>query len=141
MQVLNKKLAIVATATALIGAIGASVAQSNDPTETDAQNQSQKVEVNGSGQQIYFFRDQGNSPETDPAAHLMLIKHQSEAMPVAETTTTTTTVAQATTTNDAVTTAMPAASDTSNTETSTDTSTAAAPVDDQPALAPKADRN
>ena len=140
MQVLNKKLAIVATATALIGAIGASVAQSNDPTETDAQNQSQKVEVNGSGQQIYFFRDQGNSPETDPAAHLLLIKHQSEMVPVAETTTTTT-VAQATTTNDAVTTAMPAASDTSNTETSTDTTTAAAPVDDQPALAPKADRN
>ena len=141
MRYLNKKLALAATATALVGAIGASVAQSNDPSETDSQNQSQKVEVNGSGQQIYFFRDQGNSPETDPAAHLMLIKHQSEAMPVAETTTTTTTVAQATTTNDAVTTAMPAASDTSNTETSTDTSTAAALVDDQPALAPKADRN
>jgi hypothetical protein len=142
MRFLNKKLALVATGTALIGAIGVTVAQTNDPTETDAQNQSQKVEVNGSGQQIYFFRDQGNSPETDPAAHLMLIKHQSDVVPVAETTTTTTTVAQATTTNnDAVTTAMPAASDTSNTETSTDTSTAAAPVDDQPALAPKADRN
>jgi hypothetical protein len=141
MRILDKKLALAAIATALIGAIGASVAQSNDPTETDAQNQAQKVEVNGSGQQIYFFRDQGNSPETDPAAHLMLIKHSSDVVPVAETTTTTTTVAQATTTNDAVTTAMPAASDTSNTETSTDTSTAAAPVDDQPALAPKADRN
>ena len=142
MRILNKKLALAATATALIGAIGASVAQSNDPTETDAQNQAQRVEVNGSGQQIYFFRDQGNSPETDPAAHLLLIKHQSEMVPVAETTTTTT-VAQATTTtsNDAVTTAMPAASDTSNTDTSTDTSTAAAPVDDTPALAPKADRN
>jgi hypothetical protein len=141
MRYLNKKLALVATATALAGAIGASVAQTADPTETDQQNQAQKVEVNGSGQQIYFFRDQGNSPESDPAAHLLLIKHQSEVVPVAETTTTTTTVAQATTTNDAVTTTMPAASDTSNTETSTDTSTAAAPVDDQPALAPKADRN
>ncbi|HEY9029680.1 MAG TPA: hypothetical protein VIP05_35660 [Burkholderiaceae bacterium] len=142
MRHLNKKLAIIATATALAGAIGASVAQSNDPTETDSQNAAQKVEVNGSGQQIYFFRDQGNSPETDPAAHLLLIKHQSEAVPVAETTTTTTTVAQNTTTNnDAVTTTMPAASDTSNTETSADTSTAAAPVDNQPALAPKADRN
>ena len=142
MRHLNKKLAIAATATALVGAIGVSVAQTSDPTETDAQNQAQRVEVNGSGQQIYFFRDQGNSPETDPAAHLMLIKHQPEMVPVAETTTTTTTVAQNTTTNnDAVTTTMPAASDTSNTETRTDTSTAAAPVNDQPALAPKADRN
>lgn len=142
MRHLNKKLALAATATALVGAIGASVAQSTDPNETDSANTAQKVEVNGSGQQIYFFRDQGNSPETDPAAHLMLIKHESEAVPVAETTTTTTTVAQNTTTNnDAVTTTMPAASDTSNTETSTDTSTAAAPVDNQPVLAPKADRN
>ena len=141
MRHLNKKLALAATAASLIGAIGVSVAQTTDPTETDAQN-TQKVEVNGSGQQIYFFRDQGNSPETDPAAHLMLIKHQADVMPVAETTTTTTTVAQNTTTNnDAVTTAMPAASDTSNTETSTDTTTAAAPVDNEPVLAPKADRN
>jgi len=143
MRHLNKKLALAATATALIGAIGASVAQGTEPNETDSMNTAQKVEVNGSGQQIYFFRDQGNSPETDPAAHLLLIKHESEAVPVAETTTTTTVAQNTTTNNDAVTTAMPAASDTSNTETSTDTSTAtaAAPVDDAPALAPKADRN
>ena len=141
MRHLNKKLALAATATALIGAIGASVAQSTDPNETDSANAAQKVEVNGSGQQIYFFRDQGNSPETDPAAHLMLIKHESEAVPVAETTTTTTVAQNTTTNNDAVTTTMPAASDTSNTETSTDTTTTAAPVDNQPALAPKADRN
>ena len=141
MRHLNKQLALAATATALIGAIGASVAQSTDPNETDSANAAQKVEVNGSGQQIYFFRDQGNSPETDPAAHLMLIKHESEAVPVAETTTTTTVAQNTTTNNDAVTTTMPAASDTSNTETSTDTTTTAAPVDNQPALAPKADRN
>jgi len=140
MRHLNRKLAFAATATALLGAIGASVAQT-DPNETD-QNAAQKVEVNGSGQQIYFFRDQGNSPESDPAAHLMLIKHEPQPVPVAETTTTTTTVAQATTPADTTTTTtMPAASDTSNTETSTDTSTSAAPVDNTPALAPKADRN
>ena len=139
MRQITKKLAVAATATALIGAIGASVAQSNDPSETDSQNQAQKVEVNGSGQQIYFFRDQGNSPETDPAAHLMLIKHQQE-VPVAETTTTTT-VAQSTTSNDAVTTAMPAASDTSNTDTSTDQTVAAPAADTTPMPAPKADRN
>lgn len=141
MRHLNKKLALAATATALAGAIGASVAQSTEPNETDSMNSAQKVEVNGSGQQIYFFRDQGNSPETDPAAHLVLIKHESEAVPVAESTTTTTVAQNTTTNNDAVTTTMPAASDTSNTETSTDTSTAAAPVDQEPALAPKADRN
>jgi len=141
MRQLDKKLAIVAAATALAGTIGASVAQGTEPSETDSKVQ--QVEVNGSGQQIYFFRDQGNSPETDPAAHLMLIKHEPAAVPVAETTTSTT-VAQATTTdNSAVTTTMPAASDTSNTETSTSTATAtaAAPVDNTPALAPKADRN
>ncbi len=138
MRQITKKLAVAATATALIGAIGASVAQ----TETDQQQDpmsTQKVEVNGSGQQIYFFRDQGNSPETDPAAHLMLIKHQQE-VPVAETTTTTT-VAQSTTSNDAVTTAMPAASDTSNTDTSTDQTVAAPAADTTPMPAPKADRN
>jgi hypothetical protein len=141
MRQLNKKLAIAATATALLGAIGASVAQTDANAQTDPMATPQQVEVNGSGQQIYFFRDQGNSPETDPAAHLLLIKHQ-EVVPVAQTTTTTTTVAQATTTNDNVTTTMPAAADTSNTQTSTTDTTAAAPVvDNGPTLAPKADRN
>lgn len=141
MRQLTKKLAVAATATALIGAIGASVAQTDTNEQTDPMATPQKVEVNGSDQQIYFFRDQGNSPETDPAAHLLLIKHQQDVVPVAETTTTTTTVAQATTTNDNVSTTMPAASDTSNTETSATDTTAAAPVDNSPALAPKADRN
>jgi hypothetical protein len=140
MSHLNKKLAATAAAAALLTAIGASFAQA--PTDqTDPMATPQQVEVNGqgSGQQIYFFRDQGNSPETDPAAHLMLIKHD-RMVPVAErTTTTTTTVAQSTTPMDStVSTTMPAASDTSNTEASTDT--AAAP-DATPALAPKADRN
>jgi hypothetical protein len=139
MRQFDRKLAIAATATALAGAIGASVAQGTQPEENDSTVQ--KVEVNGSGQQIYFFRDQGNSAETDPAAHLMLIKHEPEAAPVAQTTTSTT-VAQATATdNAAVTTTMPAASDTSNTETGAATAAAAAPADNTPALAPKADRN
>ena len=142
MRQIFKKLAIAATATSLIGAIGVSVAQTDESAQTDPMATPQEVVVpaNPSGQQIYFFHDQGNSPESDPAAHLMLIKHQ-HMVPVAETTTTTT-VAQATTTNDAPapTTVMPAASDTSNTMT-TDTSTASAPADTTPALAPKADRN
>ena len=144
MRQIFKKLAIATTATALIGAIGASVAQTDESTKTDPMATPQEVVVpaNPSGQQIYFFHDQGNSPESDPAAHLMLIKHQ-QMVPVAETTTTTT-VAQATTTDNTpaadTTTAMPAPADTSNTM-STDTSTASAPVDSTPDLAPKADRN
>ena len=142
MRQITKKLAVVATATALIGAIGASVAQTDETAKTDPMATPQEVVIpaHPSGQEIYFFHDQGNAPESDPAAHLMLIKHQ-RMVPVAETTTTTT-VAQATTTNDtaSTTTAMPAASDTSNTMT-TDTSAASAPVDNTPALAPKADRN
>ena len=141
MQSLTKKLAVAATATALVGAIGASVAQTDVDSQTDPMATPQQVDVpaNASGQQIYFFRDQGNSPETDPAAHLLLIKHQ-QMVPVAERTTTTT-VAQSTTPTDTTTTVMPAASDTSNTETRSDTSTAAAPADNAPPLAPKADRN
>ena len=144
MRQIFKKLAIATTATALIGAIGASVAQTDEDTKTDPMATPQEVVVpaNASGQQIYFFHDQGNSPESDPAAHLMLIKHQ-QMVPVAETTTTTT-VAQATTTDNTpaadTTTAMPAAADTSNTM-STDTSAASAPADTTPDLAPKADRN
>ncbi len=144
MSYLNKKLAVAAAASAMLATLGLAVAQSTDATDPMATPQErQQVDVNADngGNHIYFFRDQGNSPETDPAAHLMLIKHQ-QMVPVADTTsttTTTTTVAEATP-QDTVTTAMPAASDTSNTETSTDT-TAAQPVDTTPALAPKADRN
>jgi hypothetical protein len=139
MRHLNKKLVATTAATALLAALGAAVAQSNDAVDPMATPQQVEVNADGSGNHIYFFRDQGNSPETDPAAHLMLIKHE-QPTPVAErTVTTTTTVAQATTQPDPVTTAMPSAADTSNTE-STDTA-APAPVEAEPALAPKADRN
>ena len=138
MRHLNKKLAMTAAATALIGAIGVTFAQTDTTAQTDPMASPQQVEVDGSSSQpIYFFRDQGNSPETDPAAHLLLIKHdQMRAMPVAETTTTTTTtVAQA----DTAPTPAPAPVDTSSASTATDTSVM--PADTTPALAPKADRN
>ncbi len=140
MHHINKKLVATAAATALLAALGAAVAQSTDQIDPMATPQ-QQVDVNADSQNhIYFFRDQGNSPETDPAAHLLLIKHE-QMVPVAErttTTTTTTTVAEATTAPDPVTTTMPAAAVTSNTETST---TTAMPADTAPVLAPKADRN
>jgi len=145
MSHLNKKLAVTAAAAAMLASLGLAVAQSNDavdPTVTPVEQQV-NVNANASGNQIYFFRDQGNSPETDPAAHLMLIKHE-QPVPVAmdtstTTTTTTTTVAQADTPADTVTTAMPAAADTSNTESAANTT--AMNTDTQPVLAPKADRN
>jgi hypothetical protein len=143
MHPITKKLAVAATATALIGAIGASVAQTDVDSQTDPMaTQQVDVPANASGQQIYFFRDQGNSPETDPAAHLLLIKHR-QMVPVAETErTTTTTVAQTTAPMDTTTTVMPGPSDTSNTEASADTTrVASASVDETPMLAPKADRN
>ena len=123
MRHLNKKLVIATAATALMAALGAAVAQSTDQTDPMATPQ-QQVDVNAdtTGEHIYFFRDQGNSPETDPAAHLLLIKHeQMRAIPVAESTsTTTTTVAQTTTPADTVT-PMPVASDSSSSAVSTDT--------------------
>jgi hypothetical protein len=134
-----KKLAVTAAASALLASLGLAVAQSSDDPMATPQQNVDVTAPNTSGQQIYFFRDQGNSPETDPAAHLMLIKHDQMMTPVAErTTTTTTTVAEASTPADTVTTTMPAAADTSNTES---TDMVAAPMADQPALAPKADRN
>ena len=141
MHHLNKKLVAATAASALLASLGLAVAQSTDAVDPQTTPKQQvDVSTEGPGNHIYFFRDQGNSPETDPAAHLLLIKHD-QMVPVAErTTTTTTTVAEATTPADTVTTTMPAASDTSNTETTT-TDTAAAPVDTTPALAPKADRN
>ena len=141
MRHLNKKLVATTAAVALMAALGAAVAQSADNT-VDPMATPQSVDVNAAstGEHIYFFRDQGNSPETDPAAHLLLIKHEQPMVPVAErTTTTTTTVAEATTTPADTVTTMPAASDTSTTETSA--APVAAPMDDTPALAPKADRN
>ena len=143
MRQIFKKLAVAATATALVGAIGASVAQTEESNRPDGASAQQEVVVpaNASGQEIYFFRDQGNSPESDPAAHLLLIKHQ-QMVPVSETTsTTTTTVAQSTPSTDTTTTtAMPAASDTSNTDTAASNTTSST-TDTTPMLAPKADRN
>ena len=137
MSHVNKKLVIVAAAAALTAAIG--VASADTANRPDDAMATQQVEVNGppADHQIYFFRDQGNSPETDPAAHLLLIKHQ-QAMPVAETTTTTTTVAQTTETAPAP---APVTDTTTNTAAPVATDTTAMPADTQPALAPKADRN
>ena len=134
MRYLNKTLAATAAA-ALMAALGVAVAQTNDQNDPMATPQQQVDVMAQPGEHIYFFRDQGNSPETDPAAHLLLIKHdQMRAIPVAEsTTTTTTTVAQASTPAEP---APPVAVD--NTTT---TDTTAMPADTAPVLAPKADRN
>lgn len=139
----TKKLAATAAVSALLATFGVAIAQSTD-LQVDPAAAPQQVEVTTptSGNQIYIFHDQGNSPETDPAAHLMLIKHESPAPVAADTTTTTTT----TTVAEATTPAEPPAPAPEPapvaTEATTDsTATTAAPVDTTPALAPRADRN
>ncbi len=134
----HKKLAAAAAISALMATFGVAVAQSSDQ-QVDPSATPQQVDVTtpSGGNEIYFFRDQGSSPETDPAAHLNLIKHEPMA-PVATdttTTTTTTTVAEASTPAEPAPVAAPA--DT----TTTTTDTTAMPADTQPALAPRADRN
>ena len=119
------------------GVAWAQVATYADPNA--APDQSVTV-TNDHKPHIMYFADQGNSPETDPAAHLLLIKDAPQPQPVAmeETTTTSTTVADAT----------PPADTSSQSTTSTDTTAAApvdttstAPADDTSAPPPKADRN
>ena len=100
MRHINKKLAFTAAAAALTAVIGLASAQTEDQ-QVDPMATPQQVDVNAApaGEHILFFRNQGNSPETDPSAHLLLIKKdEMRPMPVAQsTTTTTTTVAEATT--------------------------------------------
>jgi hypothetical protein len=139
MRHLNKKLAIAAAATALTAVIGVAAAQTEDQ-QTDPMATPQQVDVNASptGEHILFLRNQGNSPETDPSAHLLLLKNdEMRPMPVAQsTTTTTTTVAETTPAEPAPAVVV---NDTSANNTTTDTT--AMPADTTPALAPKADRN
>ena len=139
MRHINKKLAFTAAAAALTAVIGIASAQTEDQ-QVDPMATPQQVDVNAAptGEHIMFFRNQGNSPETDPAAHLLLIKKdEMRPMPVAQsTTTTTTTVAEATTPAEP---APAVVDDTSANNTTTDTT--AMPADTAPVLAPKADRN
>jgi hypothetical protein len=80
---LNKKLLAAAAASGLMAVVSAAFAQ---VAYEDAMPSQQTVEVTApSGQpHILYFVDQGVSPETDPAAHLMLIKDHQQPQPVAQ---------------------------------------------------------
>ena len=140
MRSFAKRLVAVATAGGLTAVLGAAWAQSAQQTITTNSDPETTVEVKGdaqSGNQIYFFRDQGNSPETDPAAHLLLIKHEAALQPVAMESSTTTTTTE---------TPPPAPAPEEVAEApapAPDTSTAAPAEDETPAPmpAPKAARN
>jgi hypothetical protein len=138
MHNINKKLAATAAAGALMAVIGTAWSQTDaqvDPNATPASTES------ATGARILFFKDQGNSPESDPAAHLILIKDEAvQPIPVATSSTTTTTTVEQTTTVPADTAPAPPVTDSSNMSTTTD-STTAAPMDTPPVLAPRADRN
>jgi hypothetical protein len=70
MRRFNKQLIAVAAASALTAVIGVAWAQATqEPSDTPP-----AVVNSGKDAQILFFKDQGNSPETDPAAHLSLVK-------------------------------------------------------------------
>ena len=144
MHQFAKKLIVVGAAAGLTSVLGVAVAQVASYADPNAAPSDQQVQVTADHKNhIMYFADQGNSPETDPAAHLLLIKDPPAPQPVAvqeTTTTTTTTVADAT----------PPATDTSSSATTTSTEdrsamaadTRSAPVEDNaPALPAKADRN
>jgi hypothetical protein len=81
----DKKLLAAAAASGLMAVVSAAWAQT---AYEDALPSQQTVEVTApapTGQaHILYFVDQGNSPETDPAAHLMLIKDHQQPQPVAQ---------------------------------------------------------
>lgn len=141
MRQFTKKLAIVGTAAGLMTALGVAWAQVATYADPNAAPDQSVTVTNDHKPHIMYFADQGNSPETDPAAHLLLIKDappQPQPVAMEETTTTSTTVADAT----------PPADTSSQSTTSTDTTAAApadttstAPADDTSAPPPKADRN
>lgn len=134
MRTFHKTLA----ATALLSAIGAAgVAFAQAPIE-DPQGTPQ-TDMQPGQMHILRFADQGNSPESDPSAHLLLIKDAPPREQRAAVETTTTTVAETTPAQTYVApvdnTPAPAAADTTTTDTT------AAPQDTAPMPAPRADRN
>lgn len=139
MTTFKMTLAGAAAAAALMAAIGAAVAQT--PVEDQQATPQTSADVAPGSPLIYHFKDQGNSPETDPSAHLLLIKHGSPYQ-ASTTVETSQTVADATPAQPA----PPApAYDSSTTTTNTTTTTtdlSSAPTDNSSAMpAPKADRN
>ncbi len=78
MRRFNKQLIAVAAASASMAVIGVTWAQTTQaPVDTPVIN-------SGSDAQILHFKDQGNSPETNPSAHLSLIGEAAKPMAAAE---------------------------------------------------------
>jgi hypothetical protein len=144
MRQFTKKLAIAGTAAGLMTALGvawAQVATYADPNAAPDQN---VTVTNDHKPHIMYFADQGNSPETDPAAHLLLIKEpqpQPVAMQETTTTTTSTTVADATPPADTSSQSSTTSTDTSAASTAGSTDTTSASTNDTAVPPPKADRN
>jgi hypothetical protein len=135
MRNLNKKFVVIAAVGALAATMSAAWAQTPDPMDTP---NSPVDAVNGN--HILRFHDEGNSPETDPSAHLILIKDAPARMPVAMVETTTT-VSQTETTPAPAYTPPPApvAAAPADTTATSNNDMSAPPA--APMRAPKADRN
>jgi hypothetical protein len=134
----NKQITIAALIAA-VGAAGTALAQT---AYVDDPQGSPQASMNiDKGTHMLSFKDQGNSPESDPAAHLLLIK-DTRPMETAtiQTTTQTTTVADAAPAPAPVDTRPAAtAADTSNALSNNQPETSTADVAPMPA--PRADRN
>ena len=130
------------TAAALIAAVGVAGTALAQTAYTDPQDTPQTSADAQHGAQILHFKDQGNSPETDPAAHLLLIKDvRPDQAALVTTTVQSTTVADATPVPapaPVYTAPAPSADTTTTTTTDTDTSSS---TDAAPMPAPRADRN
>ena len=139
MHDFNKKLAIAGAAAALMAVIGVATAQT--PLPDDPANTPTATTGDTGGARILRFADQGNSPETDPSAHLLLIKDAPMRAAVVDTSANTT-VADATPAPVDNTPAPAPAPVTTDTTSTTTTDTAPATTDNSAAMpAPRADRN
>ena len=71
MRRFNKQLIAAAAASASMAVIGIAWAQT-----TQVPSDTAPAPINSGNAQILVFQDQGNSPETNPSAHLNLIKDE-----------------------------------------------------------------
>jgi len=134
---IDKKLLAAAAASGLMAVASAAWAQVAYEDSLPAQQTVEVTAPTGKAHILYFV-DQGNSPETDPAAHLALIKDVQKPQPIAAVEQPTV-VAQAAPEPTYEQPAPPAQEAAPQTETLTERSTA---TDDQSSMrAPRADRN
>ena len=79
MRKFPHKLVAAVAAGALMGALGTARAEADNRIEPIAMPGAATDSANGA--RILFFSNQGNSPESDPSAHLLMIKDPAPVPP------------------------------------------------------------